>query len=144
MADSGYKAGTYDTAEIAAAEWDGTALADAAGVTGDAIDNSVAAARVGHLVSVGVVEDNTGAIDGEVTIGILGTDADEDEEGYQTATDPIWSFNFTPIQNAEVIAPPFVVYGDTYPKFKVYVYNDSGQELAVTVNICPITLPAAA
>ena len=143
MADTGYKGGAYAHATISAAAVDGTAVADNASITTDAIDNSVTTARVGYTVSVGLVEDNTGAIDGVVTVGILGSDFDPDSEGYQIATDPFWKFTVTPIQNVEVTAAPFAVYGDTYPKFKVYLLNEGGQELAVTINLCPITVPVA-
>lgn len=143
MPDSGFKGGTFAHAEISSVDVDGTAVADNGSITTDTIDNSVATPGAGITVSVGVVEDNTGAIDGVVTVGAFGSDFDPDSEGFQIATDPFWSFTFTPVQNLEVTAAPFFVEGTTYPKFKVYLLNESGQELAVTINLIPITIPVA-
>lgn len=143
MADTGNKAGSFAHAAISATPVDGTAVADSANVTTDAIDNSKTLARVGTVVSIGLVEDNTGAITGTVTVGIFGSDLDPDSEGFQTATDPFWQFVMTPIQNAEVISAPFLVAGEVHPNFKVYLANDSGQELAITINLVPITVPVA-
>ena len=143
MADTGYKGGSYAHATVSAADVDGTAVANSGTLTTDAIDNSVTAARAGYAVSVGAVEDNTGAISGVVTVGIFGSDFDPDSEGYQTSGDAFWSFTFTPVQAGERIPQPVFVDGATYPKFKVYISNASGQELAITINLVPITVPVA-
>ncbi len=145
MADTGYKGGSYAHADYSGGtDVDGIAVANSAAITTDAIDNSVTAARAGYSVSVGVVEDNTGAISGTVTVALLSSDFDPDSEGYQDpAVDPVWKFDFTPVQDDEITASPVFVDGATYPKFKVWVDNNSGQELAVTINLCPISVPVA-
>ena len=143
MVDTGYKVGAYAHADHSAGtDWDAASQVDAAAITSDAIDNSATTAQVGTMVSVSNA-DPAAAISGVVTVAILGSDLDPDSEGYQSATDPVWAFTYTPINGAEVICTPFLVDGSVYPKFKVYVINNSGQTILTTVNVAPVTIPVA-
>jgi len=118
---------------------DGIAVADAAGITTDEISG---ADKLSTEISIIAVEDNTGAIDGDVIIDVLRSDNDEDSEGWSNSTDENMQFRFTPTQN-DTERFSFTLYHDTISDFKLYIYNDAGQELAITVNQRQSTLVSA-
>ena len=146
MADTGYNWLSLTHFTVAAAAVDGTAVADAAAITCDALDlDGYAACEV----SVNVVEDNTGACDGDVYISVLRSDLDPDSEGFQVGpttgpvyTDPVYGTIIDPVQNTTRTAT-FSIDPASVSKFKLHILNDSGQELAVTANYKLATIPVA-
>ena len=146
MPDTGYNWLTLTHFEVAAADVDATAVADTAAITCDALDlDGYAACEV----AVYVVEDNTGACDGDFYISILRSDLDPDGEGYQVGpttgpvyTDPVWTTIIDPVQNT-TRKLTFSVDPSQVSKFKLHILNDSGQTLDVTANYKLATIPPA-
>jgi len=137
MANTGYTWGSYAYVQKSASNWSSDALADAGTETSDStsIDGKAAA-----VVSVEAVEDNTGAIDGEVTVYILG---DIDGTNFEETTiGTPFAVNFTPVQNdtVRVLIP---VDPRVYKNFKVAVENQGGQELSISVRIATADIPLA-
>lgn len=137
MANTGYTWSTYDFVQKAAGDWTGDAIADAATELGDAttIDGKASA-----MISVTAVEDNSGAIDGVVTVFILG---DCDGTNYEEAViGTPFSMSFTPVQNdtVRILIP---VDPRIYKNFKVAIQNDSGQELAISVRLATADISVA-
>jgi len=136
MADTGYNWGSWAFMQIGAGDWDDDAVADAATDTGDATSlDGKAACEVG----IAAVEDNTGAIDGIVTVYVLG---DVDGTNYEATSTASFSFSFTPVQNSTVYKR-FSIDPSKFGSFKVAVFNDSGQELALDVKYRTATIPVA-
>jgi len=140
MADTGYNwsavaHATYNTGT----DVDGIAVNDEATLTTDEIDLDD---KAGCEVSVGVVEDNTGACDGDAYVYVLRSDLDPDSEGWQTIDDAVAGYAIDATQNAERIIT-FAVDPGQVGGFKILVDNDSGQQLAVTINYRTATIPAA-
>jgi len=138
----GYDGGAWGYVQKSASDWNDDALADAGTETSDAIDldNKVAAS-----IGVKLVEDNTGAIDGVVTVYILqatGDDGGGTEEYEETDVGSPLAFTITPVQN-DTVKKRFSVDPAHYGKCKVAVFNDAGQELAVTVEYRTAEIPAA-
>ena len=139
MADTGYNWGAWAFAkDDGGTDWNADALAD----NGTEISNTsisldgIAACEVG----IALYEDNTGAIDGVVTVYVLGSGGGiADEE--PTIGSP-WSFTITPVQN-DTVYKRFNVDPGSYGDFKIAVKNEGGQELAVSVKYRTATIPAA-
>ena len=139
MADTGYNWGAWAFAkDDGGTDWDADALAD----NGTEISNTsisldiIAACEVG----IALAEDNTGAINGVVTVYVLGSGGGiADEE--PTIGSP-WSFTITPVQN-DTVYKRFNVDPGSYGDFKIAVKNEGGQELAVSVKYRTATIPAA-
>jgi len=128
----GYDWGAWGYVQKSAADWNDDALADAGTETSDAIDldNKVAAS-----IGVKLVEDNTGAIDGVVTVYILqatGDDGGGTEEYEETDVGAPLAFTITPVQN-DTVRKAFSVNPAMFQKCKVAIENQGGQEVAVTV-----------
>ncbi len=147
MADTGFNWGALaHFTHSVGTPIDGVAVADAAGLVSDAVDlDGYAACEV----SVTVIEDNTGAVDGDAYVSVLRSDLDPDSEGYQVGpttgpvyTDPVWGVPIDVVQNA-TRKVTFSVSPAQVSKFKLQVLNDAGQELAVTENYKLATIPAA-
>lgn len=139
MAETGYN---WDAAWTAVPEedttdWTNVTQADTSGAQSDPIDNDVKAATE---VSVKMVEDGTGAINGLVTISILG---DTDGTIYEDVTNgnPI-KWDVTPVQSATVVTR-FRILGSDYSKFRIHLQNESGQELVTTMKFRQATIPVA-
>lgn len=139
MADTGFN---WDAAwtfvkDDAGTDWDADLLADnGTEVSNTAIDlDGKAACEVG----IALAEDNTGAIDGVVTVFVLGYGGIADEE---TTTGTPWSFTITPVTN-DTVYKRFAVDPASYGDFKIAVLNESGQELAVSVKYRTATIPVA-
>jgi len=128
MADTGYNWGTAAHATYSTGTpVDDVAVGDTAALTTDEISNDV---KGSTEVSVKTIEDNTGATDGNV-------------KGWQDSGDiNVMQFAIPQAQNATERLV-FTVLGVQYSKFKVYVYNDCGQEVALTININQSTIPVA-
>lgn len=140
MADTGYNWGaaahvTYNTGT----DIDDIAVADEGTLTSDEVSlDGIAACEV----SVKTIEDNTGACDGNVNIYVLGSDNDPDSEGWQDSADGVPHYTIDQAQNATERLR-FSVDPVQYGSFKVYVYNEAGQEVALTINYRTATIPAA-
>lgn len=138
MADSGFNwDDSWAFVQKSASNWDDDALADEAEETSDVIDLD---GKAVCNISIEIVEDNTGAIDGDLEIYILG-DVDGTNFEERSIGNPR-SFNIAPIQN-DIVRTSFSVMASDYPKFKLSLYNDAGQELAIDVRIKYATIPAA-
>ena len=138
MADTGYNWGAWAFVQDAdPSDWSAEALADNATETsGTAISLDGKAACI---VGIGLYEDNTGAIDGVVTVYVLG----ETDVAYEETTiGSPWSFTITPVQN-DTVYKQFAIDPKYYDNFKISVKNESGQELAVTVKYKTATIPPA-
>jgi hypothetical protein len=140
MADSGYN---WDAAwsfvqDSDPSDWNADALADAATeISGTALDMDGKAACD---ISIAAYEDNTGAIDDVVHVYVLG---DIDGTNYQdTSDDGAYSFTFTPVQN-DTVYKRFRLLGSDWTKFKIAIFNDSGQEIAFSVRYKMATIPPA-
>jgi hypothetical protein len=138
MADTGYNWGSWAFVQDAdPSDWDAEALADNATETsGTAISLDGKAACI---IGIGLYEDNTGAIDGVVTIYVLG----ETDVAYEETTigNPM-QFTITPVQN-DTVYTQFSIDPRDYDNFKIAVKNEGGQELAVTVKYKTATIPVA-
>jgi len=137
MANTGYTWSAYTKVQKSAGDWSADAIADAATETGDSTSIDGKAACV---VTVTAVEDNTGAIDGVCTVYVLG-DIDGTQFEEPTIGNP-YGIIFTPVQNdtVRIIVP---VDPRIYKNFKIAVFNDSGQELAITVSIATADIAVA-
>lgn len=137
MANTGYSWGSYALVQKSAGDWTSDVLADADTELGDAtsIDGKAAA-----IVTIEATEDNTGAIDGDVTVYILN---DCDGTNYEEAAigNP-YAISFTPVQN-DTVRIPIPVDPRVYKNFKVAVENQAGQELAITVRLATADIPVA-
>lgn len=138
MSDTGYNWGAWAFVQDAdPSDWDAEALADNATETsGTAISLD---GKASCIVGITLYEDNTGAIDGVVTVYVLG----ETGVAYEGPTKGSpWSFTITPIQN-DTVYKPFNIDPKYYDNFKIAVKNECGQELAVTVKYKTATIPPA-
>lgn len=138
MADTGYNWGAWAFVQDAdPSDWDAEALADDATETsGTAISLDGKAAC---LIGIGLYEDNTGAINGVVTVYVLG----ETDVAYEETTiGSPWSFTITPVRN-DTVYKQFAIDPKYYDNFKIAVKNEGGQELAVTVKYKTATIPVA-
>ena len=139
MAETGYNwdAAWTPVPEEDTTDWTDITQADASGAQSDPIDNDIKASTI---VSLKMVEDNTGAIDGLVTIYILG---DTDGTIYEDVTNgnPV-SWDVTPVQSATVVTR-FRILGSDYHRFRIHIQNESGQELVTTMKFEQSTIPVA-
>jgi len=125
MADTGYNWGAWAAMQKGAADWTADALADSGTETGDATSLDGKAAC---LVSVALAEDNTGAIDGVVTVYVLG---DCDGTNYEeTGNGSPWSFTITPVQN-DTVYKVFAVDPAYYDDVKIAVENEATATIPV-------------
>ena len=119
-------------------DWTALAVAD----NGNAGSAEIAfGTKVAIKVGYSFVEDNTGAIDGVVTIYVLGETADGDWQIY--AVDSPYNFQVTPTQNA-TIRDWFTLYAGSWgDSIKIWILNESGQELATTFKYQTGDVPVA-
>ena len=138
MAGTGYDYGAWAFAlDDGGTDWDADALADnATEISNTAISLDT---KASCIIGIDAYEDNTGAIDGVVTVYVLGETGLDFEE---TTIGAPHSFTFTPVQN-ETVHIPFEVDPKFYDNFKIAVKNESGQELAITVKYKTATIPVA-
>lgn len=138
MAGTGYDWGAWAFVQDAdPSDWNAEPLADNATETsGTAISLDI---KAGCIVGVGLYENDTGAIDGLVTIYVLG----ETDVAYEETTigNP-FSFTVEPVQN-DTVYVQFSIDPKHYDNFKIAVKNTAGQELAVTVKYKTATIPVA-
>lgn len=120
------------------------AVNDDASLTSDAIDADILAEKA---IGLRLYEDNTGAINGNVTITILGEVADgvfEEGAGLANAQvgSPIYKFQVLPVQNYTVPVRIPISMKELH-KFKIHILNECGQQLAVTMYQESSSVPAA-
>lgn len=128
--DASWTVVTYSTGTA----WTSVAIADEADLTSDAmsLDGKVAAE-----ISVTVVEDNTGACNGDVYVHVC---RDTDGTNYEdfTADDdndnPALLMVIDATQN-KTRRKTATIYADEVSSFKIAVDNDCGQEVAVSVKV---------
>jgi hypothetical protein len=145
MANTGYVWGAYAAvAKSGGGDWTALDIADDANAYSGAIDLSgFAAINFG----VAIAEDNTGAINGVVTIAIL-RDCDgsnyEDIPGLANAqVGSPWKFSITPVQN-DVVYKAFALDVSSFGKsVKILILNEGGQTLTTTVKYQTATVPVA-
>lgn len=137
MADTGYNwEAAWSAYQKSAVDWTSDDLADAATETGDALDCDGKAAV---QISITAVEDNTGAIDGAVTVHIM---REVDDGTFETQSLASFAASFTPVQNATVYKS-YPLDCSQWNQIKVAVENQSGQTLAISVKYIFATVPAA-
>jgi len=123
--------GSWGYVQKSSSDWNDDALADAANETSDAISlDEKECCEIG----ITLVEDNTGVIDGVVTVSILGACGDDGGGAvvYEDPDDGPLQFTITPVQN-DTVRRHFSIDASVFSDFKIDVDNDAGQELAVTV-----------
>lgn len=137
MADSGFNWGSWAAMQKSESAWTSDDLTDTSTETGDEVDlDGKAACEVG----IEAVEDNTGAIDGVVTVYILGSvNADPDFEGTAQAS---YALTFEPVQN-DTVYKRFSVDPARFGSFKVAIENQAGQTLSMSVTVRTATIPPA-
>lgn len=138
MIEKGYNwDDSWSAMQKSGGDWSSDAIADTATEMGDAVSmDEKAAIEVG----IAAVEDDTGAIDGDVNVHILG---DVDGSNYEEpGVAGAYSFSFTPVRN-DTVYVRFRVLASDYSKFKIALENQSGQEIAFTVKYKYATIPVA-
>lgn len=140
MADTGFNwdaAWTFAKDE-GGTDWDADALVDnATEVSNTSISlDDKAASEVG----IALAEGNVGAIDGVVTIFVLGSGGGIADE--ETTIGTPWSFTITPVQN-DTVYKRFSVDPASYGDFKIAVKNECGRTLAVSVKYRLATIRVA-
>lgn len=120
-------------------DWDADAIADNGSIT----SNTSISLDIKSACAVGIklVEDNTGAIDGVVTVFVLRNCCGLGDEDITNGSP--WSFTITPVQNATVYKE-FTIEGGSFKDFKIAIKNESGQELATSVKYLTADIPVAA
>ena len=139
MAETGYNWGAWAFAKDGAgADWDDKELADNATVisnTAISLDG-IAACEVG----IAIDEDAAGAIDGVVTVFVLGSGAGIADE--ETTIGSPWSFTITP-EVSDVVYKRFSVSPAEYGDFKIAMLNEGGQPLHMSIKYRTVTIPVA-
>jgi len=139
MAETGYNWGAWAfVMDDGGGDWDADALAD----NGTEISNTAISldGKAGCLVGIAAYEDNTGAIDGVVTVYILGDGGGIAYE--ETTIGCPYKFSFLPVQN-DTTYVQFSVDPKYFDNFVIAVKNESGQELAISVKYKTATVPVA-
>jgi len=146
MANTGYKWGSWGLVTYAGPnDWDDVAINDDAGLLSLVLDLDQKAAC---QISIHLVEDDTGAVvANSVTVAIL-CDTDgtnwEDAPGLAAAqVGSPYKFSVTPVQNDTV----YLTFGFD-PKWfgsnpKIYILNESGQQLVTDVRYRTADVPVA-
>ena len=145
MSDTGANWGSWTAAtKSGGGDWTDLDIADDgnAGSTAISLDG-VAAINFG----IALVEDNTGAINGNVTVAIL-RDADgtnyEDVPGLAGAqVGSPYKFQITPVQNDTVYVAFALDAFQFGGSIKIWLLNEGGQTLTTTVKYQTATVPVA-
>ena len=127
--------------DSAGTDWDGDG---AAAITDNdsEISNTAVSLDVIAACEVGIVlvEGNVGAIDGVVTVYVLGDGAGVAYE--QITQGSPWSFTITPVQGSTVYKR-FQVDPGSYGSFVFAMLNECGRTLTTSVKVRTATIPAA-
>lgn len=122
----------------AGGDWNADLLADNATLTSNtsiSLDKKSACE-----VAIVLYENNTGAIDGVATIFVLGDAGGIADE--ETTIGSSFAFTITPVQD-DTVYKVFAVDPKAYGTFKIAVFNESGQEVAVSVKYRTADIPIA-
>ena len=137
MGATGHDWGAWAFVQESASNWDADLLADNGTDTSDAITVDV---KSSITIGMAFYENNTGAIDGVVTIFILG---DAGGIAYEeTLIGNAQKFQITPVQN-DTVYTEFTIDPRDHNNFKIAVLNESGQELAVSCKYKTADIPVA-
>ncbi len=146
MGDTGIKWGAWAAvAKSGGGDWTNLDVADDGNAGSGVIDLTGPLAAINFGVTV--VEDNTGAINGLVTVAILrtvdGTNY-EDVPGLAGAQVGVpYKFTFAPVQNDTVNVAFALDPAEWGGSIKIWLLNESGQVLATTVKYQTATVPVA-
>jgi len=137
MADTGYN---WDDTWTNSGQND-AALANDAGLASSTISLDGKAAC---LVSISLEEEDANTPDGgPVTVYVKhGADDTINFESQLYGGSP-WSFTIVPTTASQTVRKVFVVDAGSYDDFQVYVYNECGYELQLTIQHKFATIPAA-
>ena len=145
MADTGYNWGSWAAVtKSGTGDWTNLDIADDANAGSAAISlDGLAAINFG----LAIVEDNTGAINGNVTIAVL-RDVDgtnyEDIPGLAAAqVGSPYKFQITPVQNDTVYIAFAIDPAQFGSSVKLWIVNEGGQTLTTTVKYQTATIPVA-
>lgn len=145
MAETGYNWGAWAAVtKSGGGDWTSLDIADDANAGSGAISlDGLAAVNFG----VALAEDNTGAINGLVTVAIL-RDVDgtnyEDVPGLAgTQVGSPYKFQVTPVQNDTVYFAFAIDPAQFGSSIKIWLLNEGGQTLTTTVKYQTATIPAA-
>jgi hypothetical protein len=136
MANTGYTWSAYGFVQKSSSNWTTDAISDTSTETGDStsIDGKAAA-----LISITCTA-SAGAIDGDVTIYILG---DIDGTNFEDAVYSWpYSVSFRPV-NAQTHRILIPVDPRIYKNFKVSIFNDSGQTQTLSVRLATADIAVA-
>jgi len=139
MANTGFEWGSWAAVQKSGGgDWTSLAVADDGNAGSAAISFGT---KTSIKIGFSFVEDNTGAINGNVTIYVINETADGDYQVY--GVDSPYSFEVTPIQNA-TYRDWFTLYASQWgDSVKVWMLNESGQELATTFKYQTSDVPVA-
>lgn len=146
MADTGIKWGSWTAVtKSGTGDWTALDIADDGNAGSAAIDLTGPYASINFGLTI--VEDNTGAINGTMTVAILrtvdGTNY-EDIPGVAGAqVGAPYKFSFTPVQNDTVYIAFAVDPKEFGSSIKIWLLNESGQTLTTTVKYQTATVPVA-
>jgi hypothetical protein len=145
MANTGYTFGSWTAAtKSGGGDWTALDIADDGNAGSTAIDlNGKASCDIG----ITLVEDNTGAINGLVTVAML-RDVDdsnfEDIPGLASAqVGAPYKLSITPVQNDSVFTSISISPAQFGRYVKVWLVNEGGQTLTTTVKYRTSDIPAA-
>lgn len=145
MADTGYNWSAWAAVtKSGTGDWTDLAINDDANAGSAAISlDGVAAINFG----LSFAEDNTGAINGLVTIAIL---RDVDGSNYEDVpglagvqVGSPFKFQITPVQNDTVYVPFALDASQFGSSIKIWVVNEGGQQLVTTAKYQTATVPVA-
>jgi len=143
MAATGYDWGSWTYAkDSAGGDWDGN---DTAAIidTGSCTSNTFISMDIIAACEVGIqIGDPGGAVDGVVTIYVLGDGGGMGDEEITANVGSPWSFTLTPV-NGNIVYKRFSVDPGSYGTFKIAIANECGQTVATYVKYRTATVPAA-
>ena len=140
MGDTGYNWGAWQFAkDSAGGDWNGDDTALIADNDTEISNASISLDGIAACeVGIELTEDNTGAIDGVVTVYVLGYGG----TGWEKLGPVPWSFTVTPGTNY-TLYKRFGVDPGSYGEFKIAMFNESGQTLETHVKYRTATIPVA-
>ena len=147
MADTGYN---WDSSfsyvqKSGTGNWTGLDVADNANAGSALISQDV---KSSTEIVFDLYEDNTGGIDGDVTIYILRNYDDTQFEGSAagafdaTVLGGAYRFAVRPVQNKHLYQG-FVLHGNEWSQFRVWILNEAGQTLTTEFKYKQTTIPLA-
>lgn len=147
MADTGIEWAAYAAvAKSGGGDWTALDIADNGNAGSGAIDLTGPYAAV--QFGIGLAEDDTGAIDGDVTVAILrdcdGTNYEDAPAAGGTQVGAPYKFTIRPTRNDTTYVAFAIDPAQFGGSIKLWILNESGQTLTTTVKMQTATVPAAA